>query len=107
MKKLITLVFISGTVLFTQCTPKKTATSGMTDAQKVADVKKNFTDAQMQEGKTIWQGSCDKCHKLYEPESHSIDKWERVLPRMTKRAKLDDAQGAKVRAYLIANAKMD
>jgi Dihaem cytochrome c. len=107
MKKIITLIFLSTTVVFTQCTPKKAATAGMSDAEKVADVKKNFTEAQMQEGKTIWQGSCDKCHKLYEPESRSIDKWERVLPRMTNRAKLDDAQGAKVRAYLIAHAKMD
>jgi cytochrome c5 len=107
MKKLITLTFIAGTVLFAQCTPKKTATGSMTDAQKVADVKKNFTEAQMEEGKTIWQGACDKCHKLFEPESRSVDKWERVLPRMTKRSKLDDAQSAKVRAYLIAHAKVD
>ena len=77
----------------------------MSAEQKVAEVKKNFTTTQMDEGKVLFQGNCSKCHKLFEPGSRTVDKWENVLPRMAKRSKLTEAQEGLVRAYLLVNAK--
>lgn len=72
----------------------------------MAEVKKNYTEAQMEEGKTIFMGSCDKCHGLKEPETHTVAQWERILPRMSKKAKLEAEQAGKVRAYVLAHAKL-
>lgn len=106
MKKLYTFCCLLLSITLVQCTSKKATSNDMSETEKVNDVKKNFTAAQMEEGKTVWQGSCGKCHKLPLPESYTVNKFDKVLPRMIKKAKLSDEQGAKVRAYLIANAKM-
>jgi len=85
--------------------PTATATKSDAPADKVAEIKKHFNEEQLEEGKTIWQGACGKCHKLFPPESRDIEKWENVLPRMAKRSKLDDTAAAKVRAYLLVHAR--
>lgn len=107
MKKLVVFALSGGLLLFAQCSPKTTgagATGTGAEEAAVAEVKKNYTEAQMDEGKVVWQASCIKCHKLYEPESHSVKSWEKILPRMFKRAKLDNKQAGTVRAYILAHA---
>jgi len=107
MKKILALCsFAAMTVLFVQCAPKKAVTTTeMSDEAKLEEIKENYTGVQLAEGKTIWENSCQKCHKLYSPENYTVRKWENILPRMSKRAKLDDKQSAHVRAYLLTNAK--
>ena len=109
MKKLIVLFVLgTGLFLFSQCSPKTTGaittTAKPTQEEAVAEVKKNYTEEQMEEGKVIWQASCDKCHKIFEPESHTVRQWEKILPDMTKRAKLDNIKAGKVRAYILSHA---
>ncbi|HRO43920.1 MAG TPA: hypothetical protein PL009_13875 [Flavipsychrobacter sp.] len=108
MKKLLTLfAFASLSVFMANCSSSKSAASNkMTPEAKVADVKKNFTTQQMEEGKVLWQANCNKCHKMFEPESRNVEKWERVLPRMINRSKLTETQGAMVRAYILSHAKL-
>jgi len=110
MKYFLTLLSLCTLALsLTRCAtkaPTATATAAAaTPEEKVAEVKRSYTDAQLEEGKLIWQGSCKKCHALFTPESRGVEKWENVLPRMAKRAKLDDTAAAKVRAYLLTHAK--
>lgn len=107
MKKLLVLFsFAAITVVFVQCASKKTTTTTeMSDEAKVAEVKKNYSDEQLAEGKTLWETKCNKCHKLYAPDSRTVSKWENILPRMNNRSKLDEKQGALVRAYILANTK--
>lgn len=107
MNRLLTaLLILSGSVFLAQCTAKKTASNTMSPEQVVADVKKNYTEAQIEEGKSIYMAHCNKCHGYKEPESHTVNKWERVLPSMSKKAKLDEDQAGKVRAYVLAHAKL-
>ena len=101
-----TLAIVATSVLLAQCTAKKTTTTAKTPEETVAEVKKNYTDAQMEEGKTIFMGNCDKCHALMQPETRTVEKWERVLPRMSKKANLSDDHAGKVRAYVLAHAKL-
>jgi cytochrome c5 len=106
MKKVFTITaLLFASVLLTECTPKKTATKEITPEEKVADVKKNFTPAQMEEGKAIWQTSCNKCHKLYSPDTRNVQSWEKILPVMSGKAKLTAEHAAMVRAYVLSNAK--
>jgi len=107
MNRILTLLTImSLSVLMAQCTAKKTASDAKTPEQIVADVKKNFTEAQMEEGKVVFNDNCGKCHAIKQPEELNIRKWEKVLPRMSDKAKLDDEQAGKVRAYVLAHAKL-
>src|SRR5690606_14882979 len=95
-------------IMLSHCAPKVASTVTTTESatpDAVAEVKKNFSEAQLEEGRLVYQNSCGKCHKLFAPESRDIEKWEKVLPRMAKRAKLDDETTGKVRAYLIVHAK--
>ena len=78
MKKvLLSAALLSGIVLLSQCSPKipeTFKTSASTPEAKVAEVKKEYTAAEMEEGKTMWQSSCNNCHKLFPPESRDVEK---------------------------------
>ena len=103
-----TCYLLAGCLIFlSACTAKKATTSTkMSDEAIVSEIKRNYTEAHMQEGMSIWEISCNKCHKLFTPESRTIAEWEGILPRMNKRSKLDDTQSGKVRAYILTHAKM-
>jgi len=106
---MLTLVCLGMTIIgLSRCSPKVPAAVAASEpgaAEKVAEVRRDYTEAQMEEGRLVWQSSCKKCHKLFEPDSRSVEKWERVLPRMSRKAKLDETDAGKVRAYLLAHAK--
>lgn len=103
--KRISILSLGISLTFAACTSKKATTSTASAADVIKEMQTKYTDAQREEGKTLWKSNCQKCHKLYEPDSRSVSKWDRVLPRMNNRAKLTDEQAALVRAYLISNAK--
>ena len=108
MKKLLSIVLLSSFILLmTQCASKtsKAITAGPVPTSE--QIKKEYTAVQLEQGKTIWQNSCNKCHKLFDPGSRTPDKWNNVLKRMIPRAKLNMEDGKLVRAYLIANAKTE
>ncbi|MBN9482585.1 MAG: hypothetical protein BGO70_18570 [Bacteroidetes bacterium 43-93] len=103
MRKQIILAAMGSAILFAACTSKK-ATTRSTEAT-AGEVKKNYTEADLADGKAIWQGHCNKCHKLFEPTDFNVNKWNKVLPTMTKKAHLTDDEAGKVTAYLVSNAK--
>ena len=70
-----------------------------------AEVHKSFTVDQLAEGGTLFSNNCDKCHKLFEPQSRDAEKWNEVLKRMIPRAKLTYEEGKLVRAYIIAHSE--
>lgn len=67
--------------------------------------KANFTSDQLAEGKNLFETSCTKCHKLFEPESRDAAKWNNVLDRMLPKTDLSVENGQLVQAYLLANSK--
>src|SRR4051812_157514 len=109
MKKTVLLLsLVTGVLFLTNCTYKSVgsmATKTTTPEAAVAELNKKYTEAQLQEGKIIWEAACMKCHSLIAPEGHSVEKWERILPRMVKRARLTDEQSGKVRAYVLTHTK--
>ncbi len=91
------------------CTPKaaKVATTTTETIETPEEITAKFNAEQLENGKIIWQSNCNKCHKLYEPNSRNKEKWDRVLRRMIPKAKLSPEDGALVRAYILANAKQE
>lgn len=90
MKKIFYSTFIAAAFL-TSCA-RSTAVSGpkYTSSEKLA------------QGKTIYENSCNKCHKLMEPEKHDDAGWLNTLSRMAPRAKLTPDQHQMVYDYLIS-----
>lgn len=103
-KPVIVFSLIALSVIAAQCTPKKLATT--TKAPETPAVAKTYTPAEMEEGKTIFEGNCGKCHTLYAPETRGIASWEKILPPMSRKAELTNDQAGKVRAYVLAHARI-
>jgi len=109
--KLTSYIIIGLSATLFACTAKKATTSSAakpaepTAEQMMAEINSKYSEAQKEEGKTIWQANCQKCHKLFEPESRNVVKWDGILQRMTKKAKLSEEDAGKVRAYVMSHAK--
>ncbi|MFL9835610.1 cytochrome C [Chryseobacterium terrae] len=91
MKKLV-LSMILGSAFMVSCGPKSTAVTGP-----------KFTSAEhLAQGKTVFENSCNRCHKLPNPEKHDDQGWIKTLSRMAPKAKLSDEQHQMVYDYLIS-----
>ncbi|AZA91476.1 trimethylamine-N-oxide reductase c-type cytochrome TorC [Chryseobacterium nakagawai] len=91
MRKLI-LSGIAASAFLVSCGPKSTAVTGP----------KYTSSEQLAQGKTIFENSCAKCHKLPEPTKHDNQGWINTLSRMAPKAKLNDDQHQMVYDYLIS-----
>jgi cytochrome c5 len=104
MKRLvIAVIIVLINLTLTQCISKN-ATSRR-DSDVISEVKRNYTQVQLDQGKSIWQKSCNQCHDLYAPETMTLKKWKHILPEMVGKANLSDTDGKLVEAYIIANLK--
>jgi mono/diheme cytochrome c family protein len=55
-------------------------------------------------GKTLFTGSCIRCHGLPDLSLYRAARWEGILQTMIPRTRLDQEQAVHVRAYVLANA---
>lgn len=44
------------------------------------------------EGRYLYVSKCNSCHRLYDPKSFSITKWDSIIIKMKQKAKLSDEQ---------------
>jgi cytochrome c5 len=110
MKKIFILTALSAvSILLAQCSPKTAKTTGKpltkTHDEKLADIKKNFTEADLAEGKTIHDSKCNRCHQLKTITNFSMAEWDNILQRMIPKARLNEQQAALVRAYIMSNTQ--
>jgi hypothetical protein len=61
-----------------------------------------FNPDSLPQGREIFVTQCARCHASPEVHGYSVPQWERILPRMSRRAKLDADQESAVRAYVLA-----
>ncbi|WP_353148184.1 cytochrome c [Chryseobacterium sp.] len=94
MKKLIAAASFTA-ILLVSCTPK--ATTATTAAGTATS-----TSEQIAQGKTIFENSCGKCHKLPDPASHNPVQWVGIMNAMAPKAKLTDDQHQWVYDYIIS-----
>lgn len=115
MSKISTLsLLFAGMLVFSQCATKKAGDSNNAADAKAKEaaiaaeletMRTKFSEADLAEGKMILETGCVKCHKIFPPQSRNIPAWEYILPSMIGRTKLSEAQAAKLRAYVLLNAK--
>lgn len=103
-KKTIVAALAIAAVLLAQCSPK-TAKTVEKSSTKTETVAKNYSQADLDEGRKVFESSCGRCHALKQPETRTVSQWEKIMPNMARKAKLDDHQTAVVTAYVMKGAK--
>lgn len=106
LKILETFGFVLVVLLIIGCATKAANSIAHTDPVPTkAEVLASFSESELAQGETLFANSCDKCHKLFEPESRDPEKWNSVLKRMFPRTELTHEESRLVRGYIIANSK--
>lgn len=94
MKKNNLILAFGAAITLIACAPKT--------AEVVKPVEKpSFPTTEIAEGSTLYQENCGKCHKLKTVTSYSAEEWQKIVPRMAKKAKIDASAESKVLAYVL------
>lgn len=101
--KLKFLTLTAVTLLLVSCGTKKTTASNT--PEQVPTIKEYVAATptltpELEEGKGLYENSCARCHKLYEPKKFTQEEWQPILVRMQKKAKLDDVKMASITNYI-------
>lgn len=94
------LILTAVTLFIVSCGTQKTASAAPAAPAVTETVKATELTPELAEGKNLYENSCAKCHKLYEPKKFSQEDWKPILTRMQKKAHLDDTQIASVSNYI-------
>jgi cytochrome c5 len=104
MKKLSILVLIT---MFAACTVKL-MTPSQSDADRVSTKYPGYDLAQLNEGKALFETTCNRCHRIKNPMSRNEEKWKKIVPKMigklNKKAGkvvIDDKQEEAILKYIV------
>jgi cytochrome c5 len=101
-KKSAVFSFAGSVILLLACSPKLMAPT----AQQITQVQQrdaSLKAEQLTAGYELYRGRCNKCHGLYNPASFDQTKWDtKILPSMSKKAKLTDDELSRLKVYLFA-----
>lgn len=71
-----------------------------------SDAQKSGTSIEhLAKGQAIYSSSCTKCHSIDPPEKYTKAEWDKILPRMSKKAKLTASDSEILGVYIFARAK--
>lgn len=98
MKKAILL----SSVVFLAACSSKLMKPAQADADKLASSFPGITLVELAEGRTIMTANCGKCHDMPDPSKGDEAYWNKIVPPMGQKAKLDEAQTDKVLKYALA-----
>ena len=100
MKKVFILFLLA---VFTQCSSYKLLVPSQKDAER-GNEKFKFEDntlMDLKEGKQLFEQKCTKCHDIKKPFTKSEATIVKVMPLMSKRAKLDNRVQGLILKYLL------
>jgi len=95
--KLLTVALLS--VVIFSCSKKVAAPVANTEVKVTEEIKADLPIA-IAEGKTLYENSCARCHKLFPTGKHDKAGWSGTLDRMAPKAKITDEQKTLVYNYL-------
>ncbi|HET7003222.1 MAG TPA: hypothetical protein VFI33_17990 [Puia sp.] len=102
-KSLVLILFMS----ITACSIKLAAPE-QSDVDRVIAKYPGYDLAQLNEGKALFQQTCNRCHPLKNPKSRDETKWNHIVPVMIKRLNtkegkevIDSDQQEKILRYLV------
>ncbi|MBS1948093.1 MAG: hypothetical protein JST47_10030 [Bacteroidetes bacterium] len=92
---------VASILFLSACASAKLIAPGQADADRGAQKFPGYTMNDLNEGKGIYEAHCNKCHKYKAPQTRDEAKWDKVIPVMARKAKLDTAQEALVLKYVV------
>lgn len=108
--KFKSLIYISLTLLVA-CSPK-TAPKPVPEVDVLVPTEKDVSAgshkypdlqlAQLNQGYTILQTQCTRCHKMYKPGDFAQSDWDMIIPNMAKKARLTDEEKDKLERYIVS-----
>ncbi len=104
MKKSLLLCTLSF-VIFYACSVKKSTIDQIPAEDSTTVIVETVSPEiplELQQGKKLYDNSCGKCHKLYEPKDYTAESWKPIVARMQKKARLDDNEITLVYNYLVS-----
>jgi cytochrome c5 len=103
-RKSLFLIFF---IPITACSIKLAAPE-QSDVDRVITKYPGYNLAQLDEGKALFQQTCNRCHQLKNPKSRDETKWNHIVPVMIKklnakegREVIDSDQQEKILRYLV------
>ena len=73
--------------MWSACGAKKATTSTTEEASKVLPEKyANVSDEDLMSGQELYAQHCGNCHALKKEDSHSMEEWEAIVPKMVVKA---------------------
>ncbi|MCC6679805.1 MAG: hypothetical protein IT445_02780 [Phycisphaeraceae bacterium] len=58
---------------------------------------------QLERGRRLYLGACGSCHAPYAIDEYSLAQWDRILPEMVRKTKLDASDTDALRTYIVAS----
>ena len=103
MKKSFTVVI---TILLAGCATVSTLRPRNTDLANMQQKAPGISLEEAEKGFKLYKYNCAGCHNLHKPDDYTISGWEKVLPEMLVRAKINSEKDAKlIRDYLFSKSK--
>lgn len=96
MKKVFFLIASSAVIM--ACQPKVVEVVEV--IEETDEVVENIDMAKVEAGESIYANKCSKCHDAPVVKDHSVERWNKVLPIMSKKAELTADEDAKVNAFV-------
>lgn len=89
-------------LLLAACAAKKTAVViSDNDATRAAAKYPGATLASLQQGKTLYEDNCGKCHGLKSPTAYNEEQWGKHVKRMAPKAKIDKTTENLILQYVV------
>lgn len=64
----------------------------------------NADMAQLMRGKTYYKANCGKCHGLKNPAKYTEEEWNRIMPKMKRKARIADSTSNIILTYVLTSA---
>ena len=104
-------LLLPAAVVFTVgCPPRGNAHLPEATPAMTASAQARWPDAtieQLAHGRVTMMAHCSECHGLAAPRSEVAAEWPKIMQRMAKKAKLEDAQREDILRYVLAARDVD
>lgn len=81
MKKLSVI----GLILLIGCATSKLSNPNQSDVDRMKEKYPDYSLADLNQGKTLYQQHCGKCHSLKDPKELNEAQWNKIVPIMVKK----------------------
>lgn len=110
LKRSIVTSLLAIPIVFFGCTSSKLLVPSQADINRVDSQFADFTLADLNRGKALYETHCGKCHGLKSPTSQSEEAWIRIVPDMCDKVNkrsmlLDEAAQEDILRYVVTMSK--